>query len=374
VGCQLPPAVEEFVGRTAQLEVLTGLLTGGGYGSGSGVCVAAVSGLPGGGKTAFALQAAHRSRAAFPDGQLFASLESAGGEPRDPAGVLADLLAGLGVPPAALPAGLSERAALYRARLTDRRVLVVLDDAASAAQVGWLLPGTAGCAVVAASRRRIADLPGASLVDLDPLSRPEALRLFTGIVGADRVCGQQEAAVEIVEACGRLPATLRAAAVRAAVLPALPLDWLRQRLLDRHRLDELAAGGADLRTSVHRSLRVLCPAAQRAFRRIGLLDSGEITPALVAAVLGGEDPLPAVEGLLNAGLLRFAGVDPDGLRYRMPEIIFHCARELASRDPGAEWEAAAVRHLAGMAGVLRPPLAVEGPAPLGWRPAGPAGP
>ena len=100
--------------------------------------IATVVGKPGVGKTALALQVAHRLQGLgrFPDGRLYANLGAADPHPRTPLlTVLARFLSALGVEGAAMPAGADERGDLYRSLLAARRVLVVLDDASDEGQV-----------------------------------------------------------------------------------------------------------------------------------------------------------------------------------------------------------------------------------------------
>jgi len=141
--CQLPPAVADFTGRTEQVTQLGGLLasTGDG-GAGAAVVVSAVAGQAGIGKTALAIHVAHQLRDRLPDGQLYVNLRGTQQQPLPATLVLGRFLRALGVDGAAIPEDAEEREALYRARLADRRVLVVLDNAASEAQVRPLLPGT----------------------------------------------------------------------------------------------------------------------------------------------------------------------------------------------------------------------------------------
>ncbi|MEU8271130.1 ATP-binding protein [Sphaerisporangium sp. NPDC049002] len=98
--------------------------------------VALVSGPAGIGKTAVALHWAHRERHTFPDGQLYADLRGhAADEPVEPTEVLGHFIRAFGIAPERIPAGLAERAALYQSIVSERRLVIVLDDALSAAQV-----------------------------------------------------------------------------------------------------------------------------------------------------------------------------------------------------------------------------------------------
>ena len=128
---QLPPDIAAFTGRQAELAALDGLCGGGGP-----VPIALLTGAPGVGKTALAVRWAHHVREHFPDGQLYADLR--GHDPDEPVPadrVLAGFLHAFGVPDGRIPLGTDDRAAELRTLLSGRRVLVVLDNAASAEQV-----------------------------------------------------------------------------------------------------------------------------------------------------------------------------------------------------------------------------------------------
>ncbi|WP_158264078.1 AfsR/SARP family transcriptional regulator [Amycolatopsis sp. CA-126428] len=138
---QLPPDSAVVIGRASQLSALDELLI---RRETSGTPpIAVVVGPAGVGKTTLALHWAHRVAPAFPDGQLFVDLHGYSSTPAlDQLEVLSRFLHSLGVPAARVPKDLADAAALYRSVLSDRRLLVVLDNAALADQVRWLLPGT----------------------------------------------------------------------------------------------------------------------------------------------------------------------------------------------------------------------------------------
>ncbi|MQA98055.1 MAG: AAA family ATPase [Streptosporangiales bacterium] len=167
---QLPYDIPDFTGRDRHVRQVCHALTPDGT---TGLPLVTVSGSPGVGKTALAVHVAHRLRPEFPDGQLFAHLGGAS-RPRDPAQILAEWLRALGVAGPRIPDDTAERAAAFRSRLADRRVLVVLDDAAEEAQVRPLLPGTSGSAVLVTARNRLAGLAGGRVVALEPLSQLES--------------------------------------------------------------------------------------------------------------------------------------------------------------------------------------------------------
>ncbi|HSO56430.1 MAG TPA: helix-turn-helix domain-containing protein, partial [Actinomycetes bacterium] len=255
VPCQLPPDVADFTGRAREVAGLRARFTAasGDPGPADAVVLSAVAGKAGVGKTALAVHVAHQLRVGgqFPDGQLYVNLRGAEQRPLDPAAVLARFLRALGVRGPAVPEDLEEREAMYRARLADRRVLVVLDNAASEAQVRPLLPGGPGCAVLVTSRRRLSGLEGARLVELEVLTPRQAMELLSRVVGATRTAAEPEAATAIVAYCGYLPLAVRIAGAKLAARRRWSLRRLADRLADeRGRLSELSAGDLEVRASL----------------------------------------------------------------------------------------------------------------------------
>jgi tetratricopeptide (TPR) repeat protein/transcriptional regulator with XRE-family HTH domain len=350
---QLPPDVADFVGRTKLMCRLRRLLArspddpAGELDAGA-VVVSAIDGKAGVGKSALAVHVAHQLAAEFPDGQLYASLRGAHPQPLDPGEVLAWFLRALGMDGAAIPSGVEERAALYRSRLAGRRVLVVLDDAASETQVRPLLPGSPTSAVLVTSRARLAGLEGARLVDLDLLDPEQAVVLLGRIVGPGRVAAEPEAAAELARLCGYLPLALRVAGARLAARPHWQLTQLVARLTDeRRRLDELAHGHLAVRTSLTLSHQTLEPAAQLLFGRLGLLEAPDMAAWVAAALLDTtvERAAELADRLVDARLLEVAGRDASGqVRYRIHDLVGVYARERAeAQDPPRERSAALAR-------------------------------
>lgn len=317
--CALPAAVPDFVGRAAELRRLRERLSERDDGA---MVVAEVSGPPGVGKTALAVQVAHAVRPAFPDGQLYQSLGGSTARPRPPAAVLAELLRSLGVGQRDIPDGIEDRAALYRSTVADRRLLVVLDDAADVAQIRPLLPGTGACRAIVSSRVRLTALDGAHLINLGPLSGDEAVSLLAGVIGAARVEPQLAAARRIALGCAFLPLAVRIVAARLATRPLWPLAALADRLGDdRGRLDELSLGEVSVRACLDSGYRGLNDEARRAARLIAELGRVELPSARFGEVLGRPEPESdrIVEQLVCAHLLRPVG---DGVPvYRLDELF-----------------------------------------------------
>ncbi|MEU9161415.1 BTAD domain-containing putative transcriptional regulator [Streptomyces sp. NPDC048424] len=329
----LPPATADFTARARPLAELVRHLVGAGGDTAATrtalpVCV--ISGTGGVGKSALAVEAAHRTAAAYPDGHLYADLSGASAA-ATPEEVLARFLRALGRP---VPDGLNERVDLFRTTLAGRRMLLVLDDAGSEAQVRPLLPGAASCAVLVTSRSRLPALTGAHRIELDVLGPAEAVALLARVAGAERVAAEPAAAQRIARLCGHLPLALRTAGARLATRRHWTLHTLVERLSDEYRrLDELAVGDIAVRASVALSYEALDDGARRAFRLLGALGVPDFAPWLVTALLD-TDPRTAddtVERLTDAHLLSVVSEGHGGgLRYRLHDLHRVYAAERAT--------------------------------------------
>ncbi|MFS8096816.1 winged helix-turn-helix domain-containing protein [Lentzea alba] len=325
---QLPPSVSDFCGRTNESEALVAALRG-------SVSVAGVTGPPGVGKSTFAIRVAHEVSDHFPDGQLYVDLAGTADHPRDASDVLTELLHALGITGAGLPSQGTARAALYRSKLAGRRVLVVLDDAASVSQVVPLLPGDPGCAVLVTSRRRLSELPGALQVELPPFEPEEAFALLAGIAGEDRVSAQPGEAAAIALACGHLPLAIRVAGARLAGRSGWSMQVLRERLVDEStRLRELSSGELAVRASFDLSVRQLPEREYHAFVRLALLGQHDFPGWVVETLLDAPGSEELVDGLVDANLLESCGADGIGQpRYRLHDLLRCHALELVRSVP-----------------------------------------
>ncbi|MFI7115971.1 ATP-binding protein [Amycolatopsis sp. NPDC049868] len=248
----LPPATSSFTGRTAELRAIRTALEADG-----GVCV--VSGMGGVGKTELAVRCAYRLESGFADGCLFIDLRDEAGEA---AAVHDRLLRVLGVPADVIPAEPADRAALYRSRLRGRSLLLVLDNAVSAAQVRPLLPAEPKCRVLITSRSRLSALDDATHVSLDMLPLDAAVDLFTTVTGVP----SGPAVTRVVRRCGRLPLAIRIAAARLRAHSAWDVGELDRRLADETaRLGELDDGERSLAAAFRLSVQQLSAAESRLF-------------------------------------------------------------------------------------------------------------
>jgi DNA-binding SARP family transcriptional activator/tetratricopeptide (TPR) repeat protein len=346
----LPAGIADFTGRAEEIsEVRRHLLLIGQEAHGA-VPVVVITGRGGIGKTSLAVHVSHGLDGRFTDGQLFADLHGGGPHPPGPLAILARFLRALGVPGSQLPEGLDERAEMYRSRLAGRKVLVVLDDAASESQVTPLLPGSQTTAVIVTSRSRLGGLAGAARVEVGALDVGRSMELLARIAGEQRVLAQPAEAAAVAARCGHLPLALRVAGARLAARPHWSIGQLAGRLADEtRRLDELRHGDLAVRPSISLSYDNSSEPARRLMRRLALMDQPVFSGWLAAALLDGaaEDAEDLLDELVSAQLIETT-VSGSGRysQYRFHDLIREFAREqLTTEDDQAEQKAAVERAL-----------------------------
>ncbi|MBQ0901603.1 BTAD domain-containing putative transcriptional regulator [Micromonospora sp. U21] len=338
---QLPADHPYFIGRRGLVVAAEELLAGD-----RRTTALVIDGMPGVGKTTFAVHLAHQLAARYPDGQLHADLRGfdSGDSVMTPAEALRGFLWSLGVAPGAIPAELHAQAGLYRSILAERRMLILLDNCRDWDQIRHLLPGTGGSLVIATSRRRItgvAGQAGAHPLHLDLLTDAEARELLTRRLG-DAAAADPDAVNEIIARCGRLPLALALVATRSVGRPGLSLPAVAGELAESDgRLAGFGDAHADLEAIFSWSYRALTPEAARLFRLLPLHAAGELSTE-TAAALGGLS-LRAARSLLaelGAQLL----VQPADGRWRMHDLLRAYAVELGEEhDDAAERNAAIER-------------------------------
>lgn len=330
---QLPRDLPRFVNRVRELTALDALLDVDGDACPTPLIV--LHGAAGVGKSALAVHAAHLAAPRFPDGQLHVNLRGATPDvkPLSAVEALHQLLRALDVAGTAIPADVDEAAALLRTEVAKRRMLIVLDNAATVAQVRSLLPG---CAVIVTSRTRLLTLEGAVHLQVDPLAPDEALAMLAGLVADARPTADLDASRRLAHLCGHLPLGLHIAAARLNARPSWALQNLVERLADeRHRLAELEAGDAALRGSIAVSQNALFESgnpvdnkAAQALCLFGLVPVPDFGLDLAAAVLettpGEADRV--IERLLDAHLVE----EPAPGRFRMHDLTRLFAGEQAA--------------------------------------------
>jgi len=342
----LPRDIASFTGRADELAQLAGAVKGATAAGGGVVGIHAIGGIAGVGKTTFAVHAAHRLAGSFPDGQFFLPLHAhtPGQRPVDPADALASLLLTAGAGAQQIPPGLEARAGRWRDYLAGKKVLLLLDDAASHEQVSPLLPGTAGSVVLITSRRHLTALADAAAISLDTLAPGEAAALLARLAGRPDLGSGGGPGGEITRLCGYLPLAIGMLARQLAHHPAWDAAGLAAELAAAAaRLELMRAENLSVAAAFDLSYQDLTEGQQRLFRRLGVHPGTDID-AYAAAALDGTDLAAArrhLDGLYDQYLL----TEPARGRYRLHDLLGEHARALAFAGDPADAAAAAGRLL-----------------------------
>jgi DNA-binding SARP family transcriptional activator len=320
----LPWDLPNLTGRESEADEVADVLIKGRSGP------VVVTGPLGAGKTALAIRVAHRLGDHFSDGRFFVRLRGEDGRLRPLEDVVSQL------PSARMPGGRVDPRRVWQMWLSQRRALVVLDDARRESEVRPLLPETGESAVIVTARSALIGLEGAYRIRLSTFTPAEALQFLGRVIGTDRVTADRESAERVVAACGLLPLGVRLAAERMAFLRHVPLREYAARIANPSGLvDELCGSDPAVRSRLTEAIGDLPGPAHQAVFRLGTLAEPVFTLQQAAAVLQAETgtAIRLLETLLEAGILTVVGGEgaADSVRYEMPRLPFAYAREIAVR-------------------------------------------
>ncbi|MFF1609739.1 ATP-binding protein [Amycolatopsis sp. NPDC058278] len=310
--------------------------------------ISALGGVGGIGKTWLAARWAHDHLARFPDGQLFVDLRgfSPDSGPMSPETAVRGFLDALGVDADRLPSDAHALSAQFRTLVADRRMLIVLDNAASTEQVAPLLPGGSECTVLVTSRNHLAGLQtahGAGHLVVDVLDEADALALLEGKLGHDRISAEPEAVAALLEYCAGFPLALSIVVSRSSLRPRARLSDLVDELRNTG-LTALSGNDplASLPTVLSWSFSALAEEQRRAFALWGLAPGPDLSLPAAAALLGVEagEARRILYALEEASLLTM--VSPG--RYAMHDLVRQYAATLGPQR-SAESQDAAVRRI-----------------------------
>ncbi|WP_161624884.1 AfsR/SARP family transcriptional regulator [Streptomyces spectabilis] len=327
IPANLPARPHRMIGRTEQLALIQRTLTEDREGY---LPITVISGPGGYGKTTLAIEAAHRMTGDYPDSQLYAHLSGAHPQPASAGDVLSRFLTLLGV--SEIPATVDAKAEVFRAAVAGKRLLIVLDDAATSAQVLPLLPAEPDCAVIVTSRNPMPGIAGEHIV-LGPMSHDEASELISSRVDIDP-SGVPSTLKRLIKLCGGMPLALDLVCARLVTHPHWDLDHLADRLADiDQRLAVLNVDGRDVRTCFELGYQLLSPDAQTLMRTIGYLGVGEISAWTAAALVGSTigHVTTLLDELAATHLLTVTGTVPY-IYCRVHDLVLAYARERATTD------------------------------------------
>ncbi|HTU73819.1 MAG TPA: tetratricopeptide repeat protein [Trebonia sp.] len=341
----LPRDVPSFTGRNQELRALKAAAASAPDSGGvPQICV--IHGMPGVGKTALAVHVAHEVAADYPGGQFSIDLYGHSVEyrrPVQPKDALSALLMAAGVPSEKIPSEPDDLARTWRHWTAEHKVLLLLDDAWDADQVGPLLPGSAGNLVLITTRNDLLGLHDVIEVFVEEMTEPDAALLFTRVAGRPGLSPRSREVTDVVGKFGGLPIVI---APMAAQLRK-HRHWPASNLIDLHdrigALNVRPTKTARVADWFDLSYRNLPDGLQRLFRLLALHPGPELDADTVAALAGSAPGavLEQLEELYGYHLIS----EPASNRYRFHDLVREFARTRAAHDQPVDRKAAERRLL-----------------------------
>ncbi|MGW6507684.1 hypothetical protein ACWGCP_09060, partial [Streptomyces niveus] len=337
---ELPPSSRFFTDRDDAMKVLDREASRAADGRPR---IALLHGAPGMGTSALAVHwGVRRAAKWFPDGQVHVDLRGfSAGTALDGSAALRAVLRQLGVPDEEVPPTAQDRIVLLRSLVADRRLLMVLDHAYSAAQVRPLITSAPGVFVLVVAANA---LPGvdAVRVPVGPLAKRDAVRLLTDLTSKQVVSRARATLPAVLARCGGSPFALRVAALRLTdeAAPAA------QEPSSRQGADAASNADDPVRTAAEDAYRLLAPATARLYRLMSLHPWPAIGPD-TASWIGETDTTEAERLLAELVAVHLLELDHDGRHFYRPAVRGHAEDTAHREDRAAGCAAAVTRAVAG---------------------------
>ncbi|MCA9978118.1 MAG: AAA family ATPase, partial [Anaerolineales bacterium] len=272
---QTIPDLPTFVGREMALRTLEEWLLANAH-----VKPIVLEGTAGVGKTVLAARLAYHMRTSFPDGVLWARLDTT-----TPMTILLQFAEAYGRDVTNYE-DLESRSAILRELLAHKRALLVLDNVQNSRQIEPLLPPTGPCSVLITSRHRNLALVGSNQhIHLDAFTKTESMALFARILGEESIDNESAILATIADTVGHLPLALDIVACRLAYEPGWKTaDFLTQLQRKTRLLDNLTQEQRCVRLSFTVSYDQLTSEQQRFFAALGAFGGEDFSVEAAAAV------------------------------------------------------------------------------------------
>jgi tetratricopeptide (TPR) repeat protein len=283
---QLPPDVNDFTGRQAEIGRMVEVLKQAIETRQTSTAIFVISGKAGVGKSTLAIHVAHRVKSAFADAQFYLNLRSTENQPFSAADALLQLLQAWDIETQAIPATVAERSQLLRSLMQGKRTVLVLDNAHDAAQVQPLIPLNSACMVLITSRQPLTHLEGATFLELQELSETQALEFLRKLGGVKVAQVTPEGRARVIQICDGLPLPIGLFASLLTNQPRLTPEDCVANLADVYqRQKQLHLSHPEVRASFALSYEALNVPAAQLLRLLGLLVEINVTPAIAAVLL-----------------------------------------------------------------------------------------
>lgn len=320
---QLPAAPTYFKGRVNELRERLLLSETGGLN---------ISGLDGMGKTTLALVLANQVRDAYPDGHFFIPMRNLYGGALKASDVMGQVIHAFH-PTTQLPESEMDLYTLYLTVLSGKRILLLLDDAATAEQIEPLVPPKT-CMLLITSRRNLM-LPELDAIQLNRMPARNAAKVLRLIAPH-----LDEEADRLAEACSYLPlaVTLAGYAVSHSPMKHKKAHLSVSKYISL--LKEAQKRRGPTRAAVTVSYQLLSETLQSAWRMLGVF-STTFDEAAVAALwqVDHEEAKQRLQQLVAYGLAQpfvyaeaLESASQNGPRYQLHPLLHSFADTILSDE------------------------------------------
>lgn len=314
-----------FVGREAAIRELRGLLQNGRY-----ITICSLKGMGGVGKTSLAAHLAYQLRPLFPDGVLWARLDTS-----DTMTILGNFAHIFGEDVSHFP-DVDSRAGAVRNILADKQALIVLDNAERSEQVRPLLPPTTGkTAVIVTTRQDLAISDDMHRFVIEPFKAEsgESLAVFTHFLGQAAATHWHDELQTIADLLAHLPLAIAIAAGRLASQISIP-DYLSQLQTAAQRLNALIREDRSIRLSFDVSYQALSAEQQQFFAALGSFggDDFDLSAVMQVTETTEQKAISRLQHLIQLSLVQRTHSE----RFRLHNLLRDYAQEQQESDRASQ--------------------------------------
>lgn len=308
---QLPNQIDNFIGRETLIKQISKDVSGN---------ILLIQGPAGVGKTVLAIRLGYLLKNKFPDGVLWFRLDTS-----DVMDILLSIAFTFGKDVGHIQ-DKEIRATTVRTILSNKKVLLILDNAEVKSEIGLLLPNDKNCFVIITSRQTNLYIPANySNISLKGFSKDETLFLFRTILGNLYATRNKNLILKLGEKVGFLPLALHIFAKELKKGSVNIKELLEEVMEDNLSLQELSYADNNLYLTINLSFELLDIKTKKVFLSLGVFDGKDFSQETVAHInnLSITQTKRFLNNLQNISLIE----QSTQTRYRMHPVIKKFVRE-----------------------------------------------
>lgn len=301
----VPNEVGYFTGRDREIDSITQAL--------SHKQIALISGLSGIGKTSLAIKFCHLFRHKFPDGVLWARVDTT-----NTTNILTNF-ARVYNEYFYSPQDIESRAQIVRRILSSKKTLVVFDNVNTHQELDHLLPSLINCSVIITTQRQnLLISPDVFNIRLNSFNNDESVLLLTKIIGKEQTITRTNELSTLSEILGNLPFAITLLGRKLRNLQSENIETISQTIKN-NLINYLQDHDESLKTSFELSYSTLSEQSKIVFSILGIFEGTDFSIETIR-VISGLSRLKiykVIEELVDRSLIQSA----EEARYSLHPII-----------------------------------------------------